>query len=157
MPDGNLVYIWPTTILAGDTCLLCRLSSGRGFLKSSLVPLRITLSCLLLVFPFTVSIVPALPLLLSITNPQVQLTQLLLESTYSDTLHVTWQATLDVICTHVRCKHKTNMKTSQLPVSREKCNPFLVENKSRVLVAPPIPLQHSFPAEVGKNKLQMNY
>jgi len=108
MPDGNLVYIWPTTILAGDTCLLCRLSSGRGFLKSSLVPLRITLSCLLLVFPFTVSIVPALPLLLSITNPQVQLTQLLLKSTYSDTLHVTWQATLDVICTCVRCKHKTD-------------------------------------------------
>ena len=52
---------------------------------------------------------------------------------------------------------QTNMKTSQLPVSREKCNPFLVENKSRVLVAPPIPLQHSFPAEVGKNKLQMTY
>lgn len=29
-------------------------------------------------------------------------------STYSDTLHATWQATLDVICTRVRCKHKTD-------------------------------------------------
>lgn len=131
-----------------------RLSSGRGFLKSSLVPLRITLSCVLLVFPFTV-----LSLLLSITNLSDQLTQLLLKSTYSDTLHVMWQATLDVISAHVLDANtkQTNMKTSQLPVSREKCNSFLVENKSRVLVAPPIPLQHSFPAEVGKNKLQMTY
>lgn len=130
-----------------------RLSSGRGFLKSSLVPLRITLSCVLLVFPFTV-----LSLLLSIMNLSDQLTQLLRSQPIltpfmsCDRPHL--MSSAHVLDANTK---QTNMKTSQLPVSREKCNSFLVENKSRVLVAPPIPLQHSFPAEVGKNKLQMTY